>query len=83
MPIDESTRREFEAWGKTPPTSEAHGTDETIRAQLTPLKTRSWRLQGNQLIADTELGELVQLISPDYILTGIDASGMPILTRIG
>jgi len=83
MPISEKTVNEFAEWGKEPPTSEGHGTDRDISEQMKPLKPRNWRMEGNRLIADTEMGELVQFISTDYILTGTDEDGKPILTKIG
>lgn len=83
MPIDDKTLREFSEWGKEAPTSEGHGTDRDISEQMEPLKPRNWRIEGNQLIADTEMGELVQFISTDYICKGTDDDGKPILTKVG
>lgn len=73
---------EFERWNQPQPTHHPHGTEEDIRANLKKLNLRSWRLEGNRLIAQTDMGQLVQYIPVDYILTGEDAKGMPIFEKI-
>lgn len=83
MPLTQQEAKEFVDLGITPPTSQAHGTEEDIRQNLVPLKTRNWRMRGNQLIADTDFGELAQTIPTDYICKGTDKNGMPILVKIG
>lgn len=83
MPPDAKTLREYEKLDIAPPTVTSHEvTPDDIRARLERLTPTNWRLEGNQLIADTELGELVQHISTDYILTGTDENGLPILKKI-
>lgn len=73
----------FQKNGITPPSHISHEvTDEELIKKMKPLKPRNWRLQGNQLIADTEMGPLVNIIDPSYILTGTDAEGLPILTKL-
>lgn len=72
----------FKGWGVPLPSRESHGTDEDVRANLKPLKTNNWRMQGNWLIADTEFGELSQRIDPAYILTGTDEKGLPIFKNL-
>ncbi len=67
----------------TPPTTVAHGTDDSIRENLKSVNPRNWRVEGNQLIADTDWGELVQTIPTNYICEGTDDQGKPILTKIG
>jgi len=66
----------------TPPTTTPHGTDNEIRKNLTPLKATNWRMEGNQLIADTDYGRLVQRISTDVICKGTDKYGLPILEPV-
>ena len=66
----------------TPPTRNPHGTEEDIAAKVKPLTPTNWRLEGNKLIADTEMGPLVNFIPTDLILTGVDEKGLPILKRI-
>lgn len=66
----------------TPPSTTAHGTDESIRENLTPLKTWNWKLVGNQLECETNQGKLVQTIPTGYICLGDDDKGMPILKKI-
>lgn len=65
------------------PKTDSHGTEDEIRNRLKPVKATNWRMQGaGRLVADTELGELVQHISTDYICMGTDKNGMPILKKI-
>lgn len=64
------------------PTVEQHGTEEDVRANLKALKPHTWKLEGNQLIGITETGRFAQHIPTDYILTGTDSAGMPILQKI-
>lgn len=64
------------------PTSEGHGTDDEIRANMHQLLPNTWLLEGNQLKGMTEMGELVQTIPTDYILTGTDSAGLPIFKRV-
>lgn len=59
-----------------------HGTDDDIREHLKPLKTRNWRLEGNQLSCDTDMGPLTQTIPMGYICKGTDTNGQPILQKI-
>lgn len=66
-------------WNVPLPTAETHGTQDDIRANLKPLKAQSWRMEGNKLIGQTDMGELVQSIPTDYICLGIDNRGLPIL----
>ncbi len=66
-----------------PPTRISHDvTDEQLTSRMEKLKPHSWRLEGNRLISKTDRGELVNIINPGYILTGIDKQGLPILVRI-
>ncbi len=73
---------DFKNWGQPLPAREAHGTEDDIRANMKPLQPFNWRLKGNQLIADTEVGELSQTIPTDYILTGTDEQGLPVFKKV-
>lgn len=66
----------------TPPQVSSHGTDEDIRANLKPLKTWGWKLEGNMLTCMTDHGPLSQTIPPNYICLGDDTNGKPILKKI-
>lgn len=79
---DEKELKEFDKWGVARPTIEKHGTIEDIRANLKSVNPRNWRLQGNHLIADTDLGELRQTIPTNYILTGTDENGLPTFKKL-
>lgn len=73
----------FEERGLRPPTNISHGISiDDIKDKLKPLKATSWRLEGNKLIAQTEMGEFVNYISTDYILKGMDEDGLPILVKV-
>jgi len=64
------------------PVSDQHGvTPDDIASKLKPLNPQNWRQSGNRLIADTEIGEVVNIIPTDYILTGVK-DGKPVLTKI-
>lgn len=61
-----------------------HGVNtEDISKLLIPLAARNWRMQGNKLIADTDMGKLVQTIPTNYICKGTDEKGLPILEKVG
>lgn len=64
------------------PATTTHITEEDIMRNLTTPETRNWRLEGNQLTVETSLGRVTQTIPTDYICTGTDDKGMPILTKI-
>ena len=80
--INDKILKEFEKWGKRPPSSEPHGTEEDIRNNMKQLLPNQWRLEGNILKGKTQMGELVQRIPTDYILKGTDERGLPILEKI-
>ena len=66
----------------TVPSSTPHGLDEDIREKIKAVKPTSWRMEGNKLIGQSELGEVAQYISTEYILKGTDKEGLPILEKI-
>lgn len=68
--------------GAAPPIATPHVTEEEILKNMKQLKPNSWRLEGNKLIGDTEMGRLVQFIPTDYICKGTDDKGLPILEKI-
>jgi hypothetical protein len=68
--------------GKNPPRHYEHGTEDEIRDNMKLLKPNEWKLQGNKLIGKTDMGLLVQYIPTDYILTGADEDGLPVLKRV-
>lgn len=65
-----------------PPATASHATEEEISEKLKPVEMTNWRLEGNKLIAQTELGEVVNFIDPSYICEGTDNRGFPILKKI-
>ena len=79
---DEAQLKWFDRWGKERPSQEAHGSPEEIRANLKRAKAYSWHMEGNELVADTDLGPLRQVISTAYICKGMDKEGLPILVKL-
>lgn len=79
---DKNIEEMFSRWGKDAPAHYPHGTPDEIRANLKPVNPRNWRLEGNELIADTDFGRLVQFIPTNYICKGTDEDGLPILVKL-
>jgi hypothetical protein len=80
---DEKARQWFERHNLTPPSHTAHGvTPDNIHDKLVPLRAYSWRLEGNRLIARTNMGDLVNYIDPNYIMTGVDENNLPVFKRL-
>lgn len=80
--MNDNQKEMYERWGKTPPTSEPHGTPEEIAKNMVKLKPTSWRQEGNKLIGETPMGPLVQFIPTDMLLMGTDEKGLPILQKM-
>lgn len=68
--------------GIAPPKAYPHGNAEEIRAKLKRANFKSWRLEGNRLIGDSDLGPVTQIIPTDYICHGMDSEGLPILKKV-
>lgn len=68
--------------GAAPPTATPHGTDSEISDNLKKLMPNSWRLVGNKLIGQTEMGELTQFLPTNKILVGTDEKGLPIFRDV-
>lgn len=79
--MDPQLTKLYEKWGVSPPTSSPHGTDDDIRNNLVKLKPKKWRQEGNKLIGETEMGDLVQFIDTGLVLMGTDKKGNPILNK--
>lgn len=80
---DERTRIWFDKHGITPPSHVPHGvTPDNVSDKLRPLKVHSWRLEGNRLVAKTDMGEVVNHIDPGYIMTGVDNDNLPIFKKL-
>lgn len=82
--MDEAERIQafYRKHGKAPPKHWEHGTEQEIRENMVRLRPGSWRLEGNQLIGQTELGTLVQTVPSDVILVGTDDDGLPMFKRV-
>jgi hypothetical protein len=73
---------DYEALGVEPPKHFEHGSDADIRAMMVKAIPIRWFQRGNELVADTELGELVNFIPTDMQLIGVDKDNMPILKKL-
>lgn len=72
----------FRKFSMPAPQTITHGTEDDVKEKMTELKPTKWRLEGNKLIGDTEMGPLVNFIPSNYILKGTDSKGMPILEKL-
>lgn len=73
----------YQRRGLAPPLHLPHDlTPEDISKRVQPINPRNWRAQGNRLIADTDLGPLVQFIPTDYIFTGVDEANLPTFRKV-
>lgn len=73
----------YDKVNKARPTHIPHGINsEDVGDHMRELKPHSWRLEGNKLIGETDMGPLVQMIPTDYICTGTDDKGLPVLKKV-
>lgn len=79
---DNKELKDFIKWGQPPPTSDSHGTEIEIKDNMTKIKPYKWHLEGNLLIGESDVGRIGQKIPTDYICTGIDKKGLPVLTKV-
>jgi len=82
MPPDDKTKQWFERHNLTPPSHTPHGSADDIADKMRPAKIRSWRMEGNRLIAETDIGRLVNYVDPNVVMTGVDENNRPIFKRI-
>lgn len=73
---------DYEALGVVPPQSFPHGSDDDIRENMQVAKAKRWFQRGNELVAETDLGEVVNFIPTDMMLTGVDENNLPILKKL-
>jgi len=70
---------DYEALGVEPPKHSETEFDRSMLQRATPIR---WFQRGNELVAETELGELVNYSPTNMQLTGTDENNNPILTPI-
>ena len=82
--MDEAERIQafYKKHGKAPPKHFEHGTEAEIQENMVRLRPGTWRLEGNQLIGQTEMGPLRQTIPTDVILVGTDDDGRPRFRKV-
>lgn len=73
----------YQKHGHEPPEHIPHDlTPEDIKHRVKSVRPVNWRAEGNRLIADTDVGELVQFIPTSHIFTGTDEKGLPTFRKI-
>lgn len=78
MIVDQKTLEFYERHGKTPPERIPHDVNlEDLADKLQKVKINSWRMEGNMLIADTDIGEVANPIPTNYLLIGTDKNNLP------
>lgn len=63
------------------PEAISHGTESDIKDKMVKLQPNVWRLEGNRLIGETEMGELVNYIPTNVILVGQE-NGLPVFKEV-
>jgi len=73
----------FDKHGHARPEHAEHGSADDISKNLKSVNARNWRMRGaGLLVADTDMGELVQMIPTDYVCHGTDDEGHPVLAKV-
>lgn len=73
----------YEEWGVEPPSHESHATEEEIKEALSKPVVHHWKQKGAVLICDACPWEhATEPRFKDYILTGTDEKGLPILQKV-
>ncbi len=80
--IKEDGSLDYEALGVKPPTTDVHGSEADVRANLVRATPTKWYQRGNELVAETGLGEVVNMLPTDVQLTGVTDDNLPILTKM-
>lgn len=80
MPKDDI---DYEKAGVTPPTSDAHLTEQEIAEQLSIKRLHSWKQQGAVLFCTSCPWEhATEPRFKDFLLQGTDSNGHPILKKL-
>lgn len=67
---------------KARPTHIPHGVNaDNIQDHMKRLMPNNWRLEGNVLVGQTDMGELRQTIPTDYILKEVK-DGLPVFEKV-
>lgn len=80
--LKEDGSLDYEALGIVPPQSFPHGTDDDIRKHMQVATAKRWFQRGNELVAETDLGEVINFLPTDIMLKGTDDNGLPILEKL-
>lgn len=72
----------YDKHGLPRPAHIEHGKEEDLRDKFEKMHAKSWRQEGNKLIATTPAGEVVNYLPTDVMLKGTDEDNNPILEKI-
>lgn len=67
---------------KPPETIDHNLTPDDIGERVQRAVIKSWRQEGNHLIADTDIGEVVNVLPTNLILTGTDKNNLPTFKKL-
>lgn len=71
----------FDKMGQSRPFHADHHSAEDISKVIQKAECKNWRMEGNELIADTQFGPLRQKIPTGYICVG-EEDGLPQLKKV-
>jgi hypothetical protein len=73
----------FHKQGVAPPERIQHDlTPDDIQERVQSINPKNYRAEGDRLIADTDVGTLVQYIPTTHIFTGTDENGLPTFRKL-
>lgn len=73
----------YDKHNKQRPSHAQHGVSpDNLSEHMRQLKPNKWKLHGNVLTGETDMGTLSQTIPTDYILTHTDEDGLPVFKKI-
>lgn len=80
---EEKELKWFDRQGVKRPEHASHGaTPDNLSEKIRKLDVRNWRLEGNILKGDTDMGPFAQTIPTTHILEGVDEQGLPKFRRV-
>lgn len=84
-PLKPDGTLDYEALGVPPPTSDGHAYDtpeNPISKQIPRPVVTKWYQRGNELVAETDMGEFVNFLPTDIQLKGTNENNLPILEKM-
>ena len=82
-PSQNPQNKQYEDWGVEPPSHEPHGTEAQLAEVMAqPVKHGNWVQMGNIIECRACPNPHSDRIGVEYLLTGTDEKGLPVLTKI-